>query len=146
MPHQRLLLKLNAHGVGNGIIDWIQKWLTDRRQHVVVGGEVSNWKSVLREVPQGSVLGPLLFLIYINDLDDNITSNVLKFADETKVLTKVNNEGDKQHLQNDLDKLVKWSEKWRTLLSFWKCRCLHTGHRNSDVNYKMGDTVLGTNH
>ena len=62
-------------------------------------------------VPHGSVLGPLLFLIYINDWDDNITSNVLKFADDTKVFRRVNNDGDKQHLQNDLDKVVKWSEK-----------------------------------
>ena len=63
-------------------------------------------------VPKGSVLGPLLFLIYINDLDDNITSNVLKFADDTKVFRKKGNtDGDKQHLQNDLDKLVKCSEK-----------------------------------
>ena len=89
---------------GDGIIDWIEQWLTDRRQHVVVDGKVSNWKSVLNGVPQGSVLGPLLFLIYINDLDDNITSNVLKFADDTKVFRKVNTDGDKQHLQNDLDR------------------------------------------
>ena len=68
---------------------------------------VSNWKSVLSGIPQGSVLGPLLFLIYINDLDDNITGNVLKFANETKVFRKVNTDGDKQHLQNDRDKLVK---------------------------------------
>ena len=74
---------------------------------MVIDGEVSNWKSVLSGVPQGSVLGPLLFLIYINDLDDNITSKVLKCADDTKVLRKVNADGDKQHLQNDLDKLVK---------------------------------------
>ena len=80
MPHQRLLLKLKAHGIGDSITDWIEQWLTDRRQRVVVDGEVSNWKSVLSGVPQGSVLGPILFLIYINDLDDSITSNVLKFA------------------------------------------------------------------
>ena len=94
-------------------------------------------------VPQGSVLGPLLFLIYINDLDDNITSNVLKFADNTKVFRKVNTDGDKQHLQNDLDRLVKWSEKWQ-MFNFEKFKCLHTGHGNLDVNYKIRDTVLGT--
>ena len=107
VPHQRLLLKLKAHGIEGGIIDWIEQWLTDRRQRVVVNGEVSNWKSVLSGVPQGSVTGPLLFLIYINDLDNNITSNVLKFADDTKVFRSVSNDGDKQHLQNDLDRLVK---------------------------------------
>ena len=141
---QRLLLKLKAHGIGDGIIDWLQQWLTDRRQRVVVDGEVSNWKSVLSGVPQGPALGPLLFLMYINDLDDNITSNVLKFADDTKVFRKVNIGGDRQHLQNDLDRLVKLSEKWQMLLNFGKCKCLHTGHGNLDVYYKMGDNVLGT--
>ena len=77
-------------------------------------------------------------------MDDSITSNILKFADDTKLLRKVNTEGDKQHLQNDLDRLVKWSEKWQMLFNFGKCKCLYTGHGNLDVNYKMGDTVLGT--
>ena len=144
MPHQRLLLKLKAYGIGDRITDWIEQWLTDRRQRVVVDGEVSNWKSVLSGVPQGSVLGPILFIIYINDLDDSITSNVLKFADDTKLFRKVNTDGDKQHLQNDLDRLVKWSEKWQILFNFGKCKCLHTGHGNLNVNYKMGDTVLCT--
>ena len=83
VPHQRLLLKVKAHGLGNFIINWIEKWLIDRRQRGVVDGEVSNWKSVLSGVPQGSVLGPILFLIYINDFDDVITSKVLKFEDYT---------------------------------------------------------------
>ena len=144
VPHQRLLLILKAHGIGDGIIDWIEQWLTDRRQRVVVDGEVSNWKSVLCGVPQESVLGLLLFLIYTNDLDDNATSNVLKFADDTKVfkerltLMVINN-----IYENDLDRLVKWSEKWQMLFNFGKCKCLHTGHGNLEVNYKMGDTVLG---
>ena len=96
-------------------------------------------------IPRGSVLGPVLFLIYINDLDDSITSNVLKFADDTKLFRKVNTKGDKQHLQNDLDISVKWSEKWQMLFNFGKCKCLLTGQGNLNVNYKMGDTVLDNN-
>ena len=84
VPHQRLLLKLKAHGIGNGMINWIEKWLIDRRQRVVVDGEVSNWKAVLSGVPQGSVLGPILCLIYINDLDDDTTSKVLNFLRTTQ--------------------------------------------------------------
>ena len=61
----------------------------------------------------------------------------------TQAFRKVN-DGDKQHLQNDLDKLVKWSEKWQMLLNFGKCKCLHTEHGNLDINYNKGDTVLGT--
>ena len=128
----------------SGIIYWIEQWLTDRRQCVVVDGEVSNWKSVLSGVPYGSILGPLLFLIYINNLDDNTTTNILKFADDTNVFRKVNTDRDKQHLQNDLDNLVKWSEKWQMLFNFGKYKCLHRGHGNLDINYNMGDTVLGT--
>ena len=142
MPHKKLLLKLKAHGIGDGIIDWIEQWLTDRRQRVVVDGEISNWKSVLSGVPQGLILGPLLFLIYINDLDDNITSNLQKCG--TQVFRKVNTDGDKQHLQNNLNRLVKYAEKWQMLFNFGKCKCLHTGHGNLDANYIMGDTVLGT--
>ena len=71
------------------MINWIQAWLTDRRQRVIVEGEISNWKPVLSGVPQGSVLGPILFLIFINDLDDDLSSKVLQFADDTKVFRTV---------------------------------------------------------
>ena len=126
------------------MINWIEKWLIDRRQRVVVDGEVSNWKSVLSGVPQGSVLGPILFLIYINDLDDDITSKVLKFADDTKVFRKIKSDADRQHLQDDLNKLIEWSEKWQMLLNFGKCKCLHTGHGIENAQYTMGGTVLNT--
>ena len=108
--HQRFLLKLKAQGIGNDVINWIEKWLTHRKQRVIVDGEISNWKSVLSGVPQGSELGPILFLIYINDLEDDISSKVVKFADDTKVFRKVTNDTVKQSLQDDLDKLVKWSK------------------------------------
>ena len=64
MSHERLLLKLKAHGIGNDVINWIERWLTHRRQRVIVDAEISNWKPVLSRVPLGSVLGPILVLIY----------------------------------------------------------------------------------
>ena len=142
VPHQRLISKLKSHGMGNSIINWIEQWLKDRRQRVVVDGEVSSWKSVLSGVPQGSVLGPILFLVYINDLEEGVTGKILKFADDTKLFRKVKEIGDKQNLQDDIDKLVKWSEKWQMLFNFGKCKCLHTGSGNTGMNYEMGGTVL----
>ena len=142
VPHQRLILKLKSHGMGNSIVNWIEQWLTDRRQRVVVDGEVSSGKSVLSGVPQGSVLGSILFLVYINDLEEGVTGKILKFADDTKLFTKTKEIGDKKKLQDDIDKLVKWSEKWLMLFNFWKCKCLHAGPGNTGVNYEMGGTIL----
>ena len=86
VPHQRLILKLKSHGMGNSIINWIEQWLTDRRQSVVVDGEVSSWKSVFNGVPQASVLGPILFLECMNYLEEGVTGSILKFADDSKLL------------------------------------------------------------
>ena len=138
VPHQRLILKLKSHGMGNSIINWIEQWLTVRRQRVVFDGEVSSWKSVLSGVPQGSVLGPILFLVYINDLEEGVTGNILKFADDSKLFTKTKEIGDKKNLQDDIDKLVKWSEKWQMLFNFGKCKCLHIGPGNTSMNYENG--------
>ena len=142
VPHQRLLLKLKSYGMENSIINWIEQWLNDRRQRVVVDGEVSSWKPDLSGVPQGSVLGPILFLVYINDLEEGVTGNILKFADDTKLLRKTKEIGDKQKLQDDIDKLVRWSEKWQMLFNFGKCKCLHTGPGNTGMNYEMGGSIL----
>ena len=128
--------------MGNSIINWIEQWLTDWKQRVVVDGEVSSWKSVLSGVPQGSVLGPILFLVYINDLEEGVTGSILKFADDTKLFRKTKEIGDKKKLQDDIDKLIKWSEKWQMLFNFGKCKCLHTGPGNTGMNYEMGGTIL----
>ena len=79
-------------------------------------------------------------------MEGDISSKVLKFADDTKVFRKVTNYTDKQSLQDDLDKLVKCSDKWQMLFNFWKCKCIHKGHGNMDEEYKMGDAVLGRPH
>ena len=84
----------------------------------------------------------ILFLVYINDLEEGVTGKILKFADDTKLFRKVKEIGDKQNLQDDIDKLVKWSEKWQMLFNFGKCKCLHTGSGNTGMNYEMGGTIL----
>ena len=76
-------------------------------------------------------------------LEDDISSGVLKFADDTKVFRKVTNDTDKQSLEADLDKLVKWSEKWQMVLHFEKYKRIHIGHGNMDEEYEMGDAILG---
>ena len=139
VPHQRVILKLKSHGMGNSIINWIEQWLTDRKHRVVVDGGVSSWKSVLCGVPQGSLLGPILFLVYINDLEEGVTDSILKCADDTKLLRKTKEIGDKKKVQDDIAKLVKWSEKWQMLFNFGKCKCLHTGPGNTGMNYEIGE-------
>ena len=128
--------------LGNDISNWIEQWLTDRRQRVFVDGEISSWKSVLSGVPQGSVLGPILCLVYIDDLKEGVTGKTLTFADYTKLFRKTNENGDKQKLQDDIDKLVGWSEKWQMLFNFGKWKCLHIGPGHTGMNYEMGGTIL----
>ena len=89
VPHQRLILKIKSHGMGNRIINWIEQWLTDRRQRIIVDGEVSSWKSVLSGVPQGYVPGPILCLVYLNELEEGVTCNILKFADDPNRFSKI---------------------------------------------------------
>ena len=130
------------YGMGESVVNWVRDWLSGRKQRVVVEGEESSWRPVISGVPQGSVLGPILFLIYINDLENEIGSNILKFADDTKMFRRVESQEDRHQLQSDLNKLVKWAEKWQMLFNKDKCKCLHIGQANAKNNYLMNNTVL----
>ena len=99
VPHQRLLLKLDRCGLRGQIKGWIQAWLCDRKQTVVVDGDKSAPVKVKSGVPQGTVLGPLIFLLYINDIGDNIESQIRLFADDTILYTVIKGMGDASLLQ-----------------------------------------------
>ena len=90
-------------------------------------GETSTWTAVHSEVPQGSVRGPLLFLIYINYLEDGVASNILKFADDTKFFRRVQTRQECRTLHDDLNRLDQWSVKWQMLFNQSKYKCLHIG-------------------
>ena len=121
MAHERLANKLHAYGIRGNVLNWINSFLHDRKQKVVINGEESSWSNVLSGIPQGSVLGPALFLVFINDLPDSIKNLVKIFADDTKVYSTVGAICDREQLelQEDLDESSEWSGIWD--LGFIKC-------------------------
>jgi len=143
VPHGRLVSKLeDTHGIGGEILKWVENWLSERKQRVVLGGEFSEWRDILSGVPQGSVLGPLLFIIYINDIDDQINSRLLKFADDTKIYFKVNSPENIERLREDLCKLVTWSKEWQMLFNVENCKVMHLGYDNPHASYCMDGNRL----
>ena len=101
VPHRRLLGKLTCYGISGNIINWIKAFLLGRSQVVRVNGEKSEETAVLSGIPQGSVLGPLLFVVYINDLPESVKSNIFLFADDTKILKQITSKEDALGLQSD---------------------------------------------
>ena len=142
VPHQRLLRKVRAHGIDGKILGWIRSWLADRQQRVVLNGFKSEWGQVISGVPQGSVLGPLLFLIYINDLDSGISSDVSKFADDTKIGRVIRSDTDVIALQTDLDKMNEWSNIWQMKFNINKCKVLNVGRGNPHNKYTLNQEEL----
>src|SRR5271163_986838 len=142
VPHERLSKKLVAHGIGGNIKRWVKNWLTGRRQKVCVNRTYSNWQHVVSGVPQGSVLGPLLFLIYINDLDREVISKIGKFADDTKMCRSVGSDLEVEILRQDLSKMYQWSMDWQMLFNTDKCTVMHLGKNNKEHDYKLGDKIV----
>ena len=136
VPHERLVSKLKAHGTDSLVCNWIKAWLTDRQQWACLDGRYSRWRPVWSGVPQGSVIGPILFLIF-NDLDNGLSSTVLKFADDTKLVRPVNNCTAGQELQLDLDNVCSWASHWQMKFNVSKCKVMHYRKGNLGYNYSM---------
>ncbi len=146
VPHKRLMSKVRALGVGGRVADWIEHWLADRLQRVVINGENSPWSPVKSGVPQGSVLGPLLFLIYINDLDQGLVSKISKFADDTKLGANAANPASIALLQQDLIKIGEWSDTWQMPFNTDKCTVMHIGSANQLANYTLQGEQIPITH
>ena len=141
VPHKRLLVKLAAYGINGEILWWLENFLSNRRQRVVVNGVYSDWIIVESGVPQGSVFAALLFIIYANDIPTAISSIAALFADDTKVYRLLSNVITHYHLQNDIDILVDWAKKWGMAFNIDKCSVLHLGHNNKAHTYTMFDPL-----
>ena len=124
VSHSLLTHKLVHYGIRGKTNRWIQNFLAERKQVVVVEGEKSDFINVESRVPQGSVLGPSLFLFYINDMPQGIRSRVRLFADDTIVYLTITSDTDADNLQEDLDKLAKWEGKWKMAFHPDKCNVL----------------------
>ena len=144
VPHKRLMGKVRSHGIIGEVADWIEDWLTGRKQRVVINGSASPWRDVTSGVPQGSVLGPLLFIIYINDLDQGLLSRISKFADDTKVGINAKDVSEVKQGQDDLKKIGKWSQDWQMPFNLEKCKVMHVGQGNSKERYELLGKELKT--
>ena len=137
VPHRRLMRKVRALGIVGDVAAWIEAWLSGRRQRVIVNGVPSDWTAVTSGVPQGSVLGPLLFLIYINDLDVGLSAFVSKFADDTKLGINAADPLAVESLRRDLSTIGEWSNVWQMPFNVDKCHVLHVGSGNRKENYSL---------
>ena len=142
VPHRRLLGKLNSYGIEGNVFNWVQGFLCNRTQEVMVNGSKSKSDPVISGVPQGTVLGPVLFVIYINDLLDNITSHGLMFADDMKIFRLITSREDAIQLQDDVNKLEEWTRIWQVHFNHEKCHVLTLG-KFENIRYAHNYTIMG---
>ena len=139
VPHKRLIKKIKCLGIDGNIYKWIKDFLTNRKQRVTLNGKSSKWSSVTSGVPQGSVLGPVLFILYINDLPERVKSHCVLFADDAKLYKELQHLKDFEELQEDLYELCIWASKWLLFFNVQKCKVMHIGKGNPAFEYEMKD-------
>ena len=142
VPHQRLSQKIRNNGIIGQTLQWIKAFLTGRSQRVRVEQGYSSWNQVKSGIPQGSVLGPILFVIFINDMPGVVESFCQLFADDAKVFRNICSSEDNKKLQCDIDKLSDWAEKWQLHFNTDKCKSLHIGRTNKRQVYQMNGISL----
>ncbi|XP_059587158.1 cyclic GMP-AMP synthase isoform X1 [Alligator mississippiensis] len=143
VSHNHLLEKLANCRLGSSTIHWLENWLRGRTQRVVIDGNHLSWCPVTSGVPQGSVLGPILFNI-INDVDTGVRSGLAKFADDTKLWGKASTPEDRRVIQADLDRLSKWADENLMVFNADKCKVLHLGKKNPQHPYRLGSAMLAS--
>ena len=127
---KRLLQKLSTYGIRGKVLEWIADFLSDSKMRIMARSEYSEWFDVISGVPQGSVLGPILFLIYVNDIPETVNSNV-------KIFRTLKNKSDCKILQADLDNLSEWSNRWCLTFNTSKCKRMDIGKDNPKYVYTM---------
>ena len=142
VPHERLFLKLEAMGIRGDVLKWIKSFLRERTQCVNVDGVRSSWRDVLSGIPQGSVIGPILFVIFINDMPSHVKHNICKlFADDSKLFGDVN-ANVSNTVQIDLSNLEYWSTVWQQPFNAKKCKTMHLGVHNPNHTYHLNGHAL----
>ena len=146
VPHHRLVMKLDYYGIRGPTLAWIRAFLSDRTQRVVVDGETSDSAPVTSGVPQGSVLGPILFLAFINDMPEMIRSKCRLFADDSILYREIRSPEDTTILQHDLDELHKWEVKWGMSFNPSKCHVMHMTRKKKPIlkDYTLKGETLET--
>ncbi|KAK4828449.1 hypothetical protein QYF61_026674 [Mycteria americana] len=142
VPHSILLDRFSSCGMSRYTVRWVKKWLNGRAQRVAVNGATAGWQPVTGSVPQGSILGPVLFNIFIHDMEAGVECTIRKFADDTKLGAAVDSLEGQEALQGDLNRLEHWAIINGMKLNKNKCQILYLGWSNAGHKYKLGEEWL----